>query len=113
MSSLDGLKESHLISCDSTDFGQFWLPRSTFKVDFLNVQAKFQKTLFCFVGKIVRNIVLNFELSISAGLRGGRFASRHFPKSVILTSFIFVGRPFLACYACSTVIVLFSQEKSF
>ena len=37
MSSLAGLKKSYLIFRKSTDFGHFWLPRSTFKVDFLNV----------------------------------------------------------------------------
>ena len=45
MSSLAGLKENYSISCKRTDFGHFWLPRSTFEVDFLNVQAKFQKIL--------------------------------------------------------------------
>ena len=33
-----------------------------------------------------------------------RFASRHFPKSVIIACCIFVGRPMIACYACSIVI---------
>ena len=37
MSCLVGLKKSYSISRRSTDFGHFWLPRSTFKVDFLNV----------------------------------------------------------------------------
>ena len=44
MSFLAGLKKkSNPIFRKSTDFGRFWLPRSTFKVDFLNVQAKFWK----------------------------------------------------------------------
>ena len=45
MSSLAGLKKSYLIFRKSFDFGHFWLPGSTFKVDFLNVQAKFRKIL--------------------------------------------------------------------
>ena len=44
--SLAGFKEVYSISRKSTDFGQFWLQRSTFKVNFLNVQAKFRKK-FC------------------------------------------------------------------
>ena len=43
MSSLAGLKKSYLFFRKSTDFGYFWLPGSTFKVNFLNVQANFQK----------------------------------------------------------------------
>ena len=51
MSSLAGLKKSYSIFRKSTDFGHFWLPGSTFKVDFLNVQAKFQKILGQFPGE--------------------------------------------------------------
>ena len=43
MSSLAGLKKSYSLFRKSTDFGQFWLPGSTFNVEFLNVQAKFQR----------------------------------------------------------------------
>ena len=50
MSSLAGLKKRYSIFRKSTDFGHFWLPGSTFKVDFLNVQAKFQKILGQFPG---------------------------------------------------------------
>ena len=65
-----------------------------------------EKSLVSFLGQVVRNIVLNFQLSIFKKVRGGsRFASRHFPKSVILASCNFVGRPFVACYACSIVIL--------
>ena len=74
MSFIVGLKKSYSTFGRSTDFGHFWLPGSNFKVDFLNVQAKFQKILGQFLGEVVRNIALNFELSISAGLRGGRVA---------------------------------------
>ena len=40
MSSPAGLKKKFSLSRKSTGFGHFWLPRSTFKVDFFNVQAK-------------------------------------------------------------------------
>ena len=50
MSSLAGLKKSNSISRKRTDFGHFWLPRSTFKVDFLSVQAKFRKIFGQFPG---------------------------------------------------------------
>ena len=49
MSSLVGLKNSYWISSKSTEFGNFWLPSSTFKVDFLNVQAFFRINLGSFV----------------------------------------------------------------
>ena len=49
--------------------------------------------------------MLKFEFSISSDLRGDTgFASGHPPKYVILASCIFVGRPFVACCACPTVI---------
>ena len=59
-----------------------------------------------FPGVGIENIVLSFEPSMFSGLRGdtSRFASRHFPKSEILASCNFVGRPFAACYACSIVV---------
>ena len=50
MSSLAGFKKIYSIFRKSTDFGRFWLPGSTFKVDFLNVQAKFQIILGQFLG---------------------------------------------------------------
>ena len=49
MSSLASLKNSYPISRKSTEFGHFWLPGSTFKVDFLNVREKFQKIHRTFV----------------------------------------------------------------
>ena len=56
-------------------------------------------------GKVVRNIVLFFQFSIFKKVRGGSpFATRHFPKSVILASCTSVGRPFVACCACSIAI---------
>ena len=48
MSSLVGLKKSYWFSREGTDFGHFWRPRSTFKVDLLNVQAKFGNILVQF-----------------------------------------------------------------
>ena len=50
MSSLAGLKKSYSLFRKSTDFGHFCLPWFTFKVSFLNVQAKFQKILCQFPG---------------------------------------------------------------
>ena len=44
MSSLAGLKKSYSISRKSTDFGHSWQLKSTIKVNFLNLQTKFQKT---------------------------------------------------------------------
>ena len=43
MSSLAGLKKKFFNFPQCTDFRHFWLLRSTFKVDFLNVHAKSQK----------------------------------------------------------------------
>ena len=43
--------KSFPISSKSNDFGNLWVPRSTFKVDFLNVQAKFQKHFGQFPGE--------------------------------------------------------------
>ena len=45
MSSLACLKNSYSVSCKSTDFGEFWLRRSTFKVDFLIIEAEFGEIL--------------------------------------------------------------------
>ena len=42
ISSLAGLKKNFSIFRKSTEFGHLWLPGSTFKVNFLNVKAKFQ-----------------------------------------------------------------------
>ena len=50
MSSLAALKKSYSIFRKSTDFGHFWLSRSSFKVDYLNVQAKFRKIFGQFPG---------------------------------------------------------------
>ena len=70
----------------------------------------FKKSLERLLEEVVRNIMLNFQLSIFKKVRGGsRFASRHFPKSVNLASCKFVGRPFVACYACSINILQSAQ----
>ena len=49
-SSLAGLKKSYSISRKSTDFRHFWLHRSIFKDDSLNVQEKFQRIFGQFPG---------------------------------------------------------------
>ena len=111
MSSLTGLKKviqfpaKVLILAISGYLG----PHS--KSIFSMYRQNFKKSLVVFLEKVVRNIGLNFELSISSGLRGGgsRFAIRHFPKTVTLASCYFVGRPIVACYACSIVSFHFSQ----
>ena len=70
-SSPAGLNKKYSIYRKSTDSGLFWLPRSTFKVSFPNVQAKFQKKIpGQFPGEVVSNIVLDFELSIFKRVRG-------------------------------------------
>ena len=43
--------KSFLVSSKYTDFGHFWPPRNTFKVDFLNVQSNFQKFIGTFTGE--------------------------------------------------------------
>ena len=113
MSSLPGLKKK-VVQFPAkvpilANFGHLGPPSKSI---FSTYRQNFEKSLVSFLGEVVRNIVLNFELSISAGLRGGgsRFASRHFPKSVILASCNFVGRPFVAYYACSIVILHSSQQ---
>ena len=51
MGSLAGLRKSCSFFSKSTDLGHFWLPGSAFKVEFLNVEAKFQKILGQFPGE--------------------------------------------------------------
>ena len=66
----------------------------------------FKKSLVTNLREFAWNIVLNFERSISKNVKGGgasRFASQHFPWSVILASCNFVGRQFVASHACSIV----------
>ena len=50
MSSLAGVKKSYSNFRKSADFVNFWLPGSTFKVDFLNIQTKFWKIVGQFPG---------------------------------------------------------------
>ena len=77
-------------------------------------RENFKKSLERLLEKLVENVMLSFELSISSDLRkGSRSASRHFPKSVILASCDFVGRPFVACHVCSIVIFIFSHYSVF
>ena len=57
MNSLAGLKKNYSISRKITDVGHFWLPRSTFKVDFLNKGEEFQKILGTFVrGRLLETL---------------------------------------------------------
>ena len=109
MSSLAGINKIYLFCSKSTEFGHFWLPRSNFKVDFLNVEAKVLKILGHFTGGVVRNIVSRFEFSIFETVHGGArlFANRHIPQTAISAGCIFLGRPFVA-YACFMVCFYFS-----
>ena len=107
ISSLPGLKKVIQFSAKVPILAIFGYLGPHSKSLFSTWGKNFKKSL---LEEVSRNIVLKFELSISAGLRGGsRFASRHFPKSVILASCNFVGRPFVACYACSIVILHSAQ----
>ena len=80
---------------------------------FSTYRQKFETALEHLLGEVVRNIVLYFELYLfgtAAGGRGARrFASRHFPNSLILPCSNFVGQPFVACYACS---IVYSQSST-
>ena len=81
---------------------------------FSTYRQNFEKSSVIFLGEVVRNIVLIFQLSIFKNVLGGsRFASRLFQKSVILASCNFVGRPFVACYAFSFVILHSSYKYVF
>ena len=110
MSSLAGLKKSYAIFRKSTLLAIFDYLGPSSKSIFSTYRQNFEKSLVSFLGEVVRNIVLNFQFSIFKRVQGGasRFSSRHFPKSVILASCNFAGRPFVACYACSIVIFRFS-----
>ena len=112
MTSLAGLEKSYPTICKNTDFDHFCLLGSTFKVDFLNVREKLQKFLWKFVREgCYKHYVDFWALYLFWSAWGGsRFESRHFPQSVILASCSFLGRPFVACYACSIVIFHSSQS---
>ena len=106
MSSLFGLKKIIHFSAKKPNLAIFDYMGPLSKSIFSTYRQNLDKSSVNFLGKVVRNMVLNVELSIFAGLRGGRrFASRLFPKSMTLASCNFVGRPFVACYACSIVIL--------
>ena len=68
MSSLAGLKKSYSIFRKSTDFGYLGPP---LKSIFSMYKQNFEKSPVSFLGEVVRKFGLNFELSISCGLRGG------------------------------------------
>ena len=95
MSSLPRRRGIYSISRKSTDFGHFWLPKSTFKVDFLNVQARTQKILVQFPGKGCKKHCVHFYVfDLQKGAEGdaSRFAKRRFPKSAVLARCSFVRR---------------------
>ena len=71
MSSLAGLKKIYLFSRKSGDSGDFRLSRSNFKVNFLNVEAKFQKVCGQLPGAGCNKYFVKFELPIFSGLRRG------------------------------------------
>ena len=83
----------------STVFGHFWLPRFTFRVDFLNVQEKNRKIHGHFPEGGCWTHVVSFELSFFKKVRRGasRFASRYILKSVNLAGCNIMGQPFVAC----------------
>ena len=78
---------------------------------FRTCRQNFKKSSESFLGKAFRDNVLNFEFSSFKKLRGGtsRFASRHSPKSMILASCNFMGRPFVA--SCAFSIVYFHSSS--
>ena len=106
MSSLAGLKKVIQFSAKVPILAIFDYLGPHSKSIFSTYRQNSKKSLVSFLGEVVRNIVLTFQLSIFKNLRGGasHFASRHFPKSVILASCNFVERPFVVCCACSIVI---------
>ena len=80
LSSLACLNKKLIKFSQTTNFGHFWLPRSTFKVDYLNEQAKFPKILNHFLGQGCWEHCVKFRaLFLQKGVGGGsRFASRNF-----------------------------------
>ena len=105
MSTLAGLKKSYSIYRKIPILAIFDYLGPPSKSIFSTYRQNFKKSSVKFLGEVVSSIVLNFELCISSGLRGGsRFASRHFPKTAILAMCNFVRRPFKACYTCLIVI---------
>ena len=114
MSSLAGLKKILHFSAKKPilAISDYLGPPS--KSIFSTYRQNFKKSSVGFLGDVVRNIVFNFEVSIFKKVRGGnRFASRHFSKSVILATCNFVGRPFVAGYACSIVSLHFFKKQAF
>ena len=93
MSSLAGFKKIVIqFSAKVPILANFDYLGPTSKSIFSTDRQNFKKSSVIFLGEIVTNIVLNFGLSISAGLRGAgasRFASRLFPKSTMLVLLLF------------------------
>ena len=106
MNSLAGLKKVIHFSAKVPILAIFDYLGPHSKSIFSAYRQTFKKSSVNFLAEVLRNIVLKFQLSIFKKVPGdSRFASRHFPKSVILASCKFVGRPFIGCYACSLVIL--------
>ena len=103
MSSLAGLKKVIQFSAKVPILSIFDYLGPPSKSIFSTYRQIFENSSVSVLWEVVKNAVLNFELSVFEKVRGGatRFASGHFPKSVILASGNFMGRPFAACYACS------------
>ena len=94
MSSLAGLKKSIQFSARVPILGIFDSLGLPSKSIFSIYSQKFEKPLVNFLGEVVTNTVLKFELSIFKTVRRGggasSFKSRHFPKSFNLASCEFV-----------------------
>ena len=83
---------------------------------FSTYRQNFKNPWSVLLGKVVRNILVHFERSIFKKVQewvGSRFGSRQFPKIVISASCKLVGRPFVACYSCSIVVLQFFAETFF
>ena len=75
MSSLAGLKKKVIqFSAKVPILAIFDYLGPPSKSIFSTYRQNFEKSSVSFLEEVVMNIVLNFELSISAGLRGGRVA---------------------------------------
>ena len=114
MSCVAGLNKSCSVFRKSTDFCHFLLPRSVFKVNFLNLRPKFWKILDGFPeGGCQKHCAKFWTFFIE--VRGGtsRFASRRFPETVIVASCNLAGRPFVACHIFCIVFFSFPISKSF
>ena len=70
ISSLGGLNKKLIEFLSKYQFWPFLTTWVHLKIDFLNLEAKFQKIREEFTGGFIRNVVLNFELSIFRKVHG-------------------------------------------